>query len=471
MNHTIYRYRNPLTYQDFLDTGENTDDRLNFIRAAIDNHQRTEAYIVADAADDYMRKKNRTIADYQRLLYKVTGEAVPDIYGANYKLYSSFYFRFITQQVQFSLGNGIKWKNKAAAEKALGNNLDFVIRDAANDALNGGVSFLFFNLDHVEEFSVREFVPLSDEETGALSAGVRWWQIDRTKPLRATLYELDGYTDYIYEANGKGRVLHEKRPYILHLTGDRKDEAENTQIAAGENYPGFPIVPCYGNPLRQSELIGIRESIDAYDLIKSGYCNNVDEASIFFWTVQNAGGMNDIDLAKFVERMKTLHASYISGDDGAKVESHTMEAPYESREALLKTLSADLYRDFMTLDTAEIAGGATTATQIVAGYEPMNSKADLFEGCILEALYKVMALAGVEDEPTFQRSYIINQTEEIQSVLLAAAYLPETYVTEKILTILGDGDRAEEIIRQMEADEYDRLNGAAGTTDGGNNGI
>ena len=31
-------------------------------------------------------------------------------------------------------------------------------------------------------------------------------------------------------------------------------------------------------------------------------------------------------------------------------------------------------------------------------------------------------------------------------------YLPEEYITEKILTVLGDGDRADEIIKQMAAD-------------------
>lgn len=447
---------NQLTYQDLLEVGESEQNRMDFVLKAIQRHKGGEQYKTAMIAEDYMMKKNRTIMDYQKILYRVTGEAVPDYTGANYKMFSGFYPRFVTQQVSFSLGNGIRWKNKNKAEAALGENFDYVIYDAAVDAVNGGTSFLFFNLDHVEEFSVCEFVPLYDEENGRLMAGIRFWQIEPTKPLRATLYEVDGYTEYMWTKNDDGEVLHDKRSYIIHYSGDRKDLADNTVIVEGENYNGFPIVPLNANRFHQSEIVGIREEIDAYDLLKSGYCNTVDEASIFYWTINNAGGMDETDLARFVERMKTVHASVME-DDGARAESHTMEAPYQSREAILAKISADLYRDFMSLDIAEIKGGAVTATQITAAYEPMNLKADMFEGNILKALGGLMQLAGFEDAPTFQRSEIINKTEEIQNVIVAAPHLPEDYVIEKILSILGDGDRSEEILNKMDADKIKRF--------------
>ena len=447
---------NEYTYQDLLAVGDSDKNRIDFVRKSIQRHKSGEQYKTAVVAEDYMKKKNRTIAEYQKILYRVTGEAVPDYSGANYKLYSGFYQRFVTQQVAFSLGNGVKWEDESKANNALGDNFDFVIYDAAVDAINGGVSYLFYNLDHVDEFSVKEFVPYTDEETGALMAGVRYWQLESDKPLRATLYEIDGYTEMEWTKDDGGKIIHDKRSYIIHYSGDAKDRAEDTMIVEGENYDGFPIVPLYANRFHQSEIVGIREEIDAYDLLKSGYCNTVDEASIFYWTIQNAGGMDETDLARFVERMKTVHASVME-DDGARAESHTMEAPYQSREAILAKISADLYRDFMSLDIAEIKGGAVTATQIEAAYEPMNLKADMFEGNILKALGGLMQLAGFEDAPTFQRSEIINKTEEIQNVIVAAPHLPEDYVIEKILSILGDGDRSEEILNKMDADKIKRF--------------
>ena len=333
---------------------------------------------------------------------------------------------------------------------------DTQLQKAGIKALWGAVSFGFWNLDHMDVFDVLEYAPLWDENDGALKAGVRFWQVDTSKPLRATLYELDGYTDYIWnkvENDGKvkfeGQVLHEKRKYVQIAVSS---EADGTEILDGVNYDGFPIVPLWGNPDHQTELEGLREQIDCYDLIKSGFANTVDEASYIYWAIQNAGGMDDIDLANFVERMKTVHAGLVE-DANAKAEAHTIEAPYASREALLERLRNDLYEDAMALDVKAIQGGAVTATQIRASYDNFNMKVNDFEEQIYDFVQGILFLAGIDDEPTFTRSRIVNFTEEIQTIISAGTYLERGYVTEKILTLLGDADKAEDMIKQMDADE------------------
>lgn len=443
-----------LTYQDFLKV-KDSDDRakMQFVQSVINAHKNSELYKDAYIADQYNRHKNVTITEYQKLLYTVTGKAIPDNISANFKMACRHFHRFITQENQFLLGNGVTWesgdtKNLLGTDKIT---FDSQLQKAGMYALWGGVSFGFWNLDHLTIFSVLEFAPLYDEETGALRAGVRFWQIDKTKPLRATLYEEDGYTEYIW-ADGEGRVLIDKRPYKLNVT---VSEADGEEILDGENYPSFPIVPLWANGEHQSELVGLREQIDCYDLIKSGFANTVDESSLIYWTIQNAGGMDDIDLAKFIERIKTVHATIL--DDNATAESHQIEAPYASREALLERLDADLYRDAMALDTRIIVGGAVTATQIEASYEQLNSKVDGFEYCVLDFVNRILTLAGVEDNATFARSMIINKNESIQILLQSAPYLDDEYVTRKILSILGDSDQAEEILKRMNADEMSQF--------------
>lgn len=442
-----------LTYQDLQQVPDTDEARLDFVKRCIQQHKSSNLYLNAVIADEYDRHQNRTIREYQKLLYDVTGKAVPDNWSANYKMASKFFNRFITQENQYLLGNGVGWKDEGTKDK-LGDDFDTQMQKLGQKALSGAVSFGFWNLDHLEDFSVLEFAPLYDEENGALMAGVRFWQVDIKKPLRATLYEIDGYTDMIWNQKsdkGYGEILHEKRPYKLKI---RTSEADGMEIYDGENYPSFPIVPLWGNPQKQSELVGIREAIDCYDLIKSGYANNVDEGSLIYWTLNNAGGMSDIDLAKFVERMKSMHAAVT--DDGVQAESHNLEAPYQSREALLEKLRSDLYEDAMALDIKNISGGAVTATQIKAAYEPLNSKTDQYEYCVREFLKGILKLAGIEDEPMFTRSVIVNSQEEIQLVLQSAPYLDEEYVTRKILTLLGDGDLADEVLERIDADELKR---------------
>lgn len=438
------------TYQDLLKIADTDDARMEFVKQCINQHKTTDLYKTALVADSYDKHKNKTINDYQKFLYDMTGRAIPDNYSANYKMASRFFNRFITQENQYLLGNGITWGEESTKDK-LGKDFDTMLQKLGRMALSGAVSFGYWNFNHLEAFSVLEFVPIYDEENGALMAGIRFWQVADDKPLRATFYEIDGYTDYIYNTKEDDRkVLREKRAYILKV---RESERDGVEIYAGENYPTFPIVPLWGNPQKQSEIVGIREQIDCYDLIKSGYANNVDEGSLIYWTLQNAGGMDDHDLASFIQKMKTLHASTL--DEGVTAESHNLEAPYQSREALLEKLRSDLYDDAMALDTKNIANGATTATQIKAAYEPLNSKTDQYEYCIREFIDNLLKVAGIEDEPTFTRSIIVNNQEEMQLVIQGAQFLTPEYVIEKMLNLLGDGDRAKDMIDELHANELE----------------
>ena len=185
---------------------------MAFIQFAINDHKASAMYRIAFDAEEYDRQRNITIMSYQKLLYTLSGKAVPDNYSANHKVASNFFNRFVTQENQYLLGNGMTLE-KEANKKKLGQDFDTVLQKAGRNALVQGVCFGFWNLDHLEIFKLTEFVPLYDEETAALMSGIRYWQIDSDKPLRATLYELDGYTDYVKRKNKGMEVLHEKRPY------------------------------------------------------------------------------------------------------------------------------------------------------------------------------------------------------------------------------------------------------------------
>ena len=49
-----------------------------------------------------------------------------------------------------------------------------------------------------------------------------------------------------------------------------------------------------------------------------------------------------------------------------------------------------------------------------------------------------------------------NQSETLEMVLQAAEYLDDEYVTTKILTLLGDADKAHEVLKRKDAEAADR---------------
>ena len=441
-----------ITYQDMQKKLTSGMTLVDFVKEVITDHKNKPDYRLATVAKEYNEHRNVTISQYQKLLYTVSGKAMPDPYAANYKLKTNQFNRLITQLNQYLLGNGAKWGNDKTAE-ALGDDFDVKLQDAGEIALVQKVAYCFWNKDHMDVFSYLEFAEIPDEEDGSIKAGVRFWQLEKSKPLRATLYEMDGYTEFMWK-DGKGDIIAEKRPYILKLRGTNVDGME---IYDGENYPGFPIVPFWGNKYKQSEFVGMRENIDAYDLIKSNYADTVDDCSEIFWLISNAGGMDDVDIQEFMQKLKTTHVANV--DDGQSVQAQTVNIPVEARETLLDRLRSDIYEDFMGLDTKNVADGAVTATQIKFGYEPMNAKTDKYEYCVLDFLKRFLEIAGITDKATFTRSTIVNTTEEIQVVLSAAPYLSQEYVTEKILTLLGDGDKVDDVLKAMDGEDIDRFGG------------
>lgn len=448
------------TYQDFLEVAEKSDrDRMEFVLAAINDHKNSDLYQQAKIAREYDEHRNVTIITVQKLLYTLSGKAIPDNYSANYKLRSAFFPIFMRQETQYLLSNGVILKN-AENKKRLGKKFDNQIQDLARSALVGGVAYGFWNLDHLEVFTALEFVPLLDEENGSLRAGIRFWQVAANKPLRATLYEPDGFTQFIRRSGKEMEILAPKRGYI---SVEASSEVDGTEILEYQNYPGFPIIPMYGNRARQSELVGQREAIDCYDLIKSGFADTVDDASIIYWTISNAGGMDEIDMARFKETMRRIGVGLVD-DDGAKAEAHTLTIPVEAREALLSRLSDDLYRDFQMLDTTKIQGGQKTATEITAAYQQMDNKVDEFEYCVGDFLYQLFALIGIDDDPTFTRSKIVNQLEQTQMVLMAAQYIDDETLLGKLPWLTQE--EITEIMRRKSAEEVSRY-AAIDTSDTG----
>ena len=424
---------------------------MDFVMDAIREHKGSDLYKTAYDAELYYKHQNPTIMRFQKWVYNMYGQKVPDIWSPNNKIASNWYNYFTTQAVSYLLGNGVTLKKESNKDK-LGKDFDKRVQDCATAAKNGGAGFGFWNYDHLEVFKLTEFVPLYDEDDGGLKAGIRFWQIDDSKPLRATLYELDGYTDYIKRKDEDVTILNDKRAYTQIV---RKNAIEGETILDGAPPAGFPIVPLW-NINRQSDIVGNRGTIDAYDLMVSGLINNVSDGEFIYWILKNCGGMDSVDDAKFIEQLKLTRVAHADGDDGASVEAHNVTVEFEATAEALDRLTNQLYADFMAFKVQDVSAGSVTATQIQAAYEPINQKTDQFEYQVTEFINGILALAGIDDEPTYTRSQMSNQSETLEMVLQAAEYLDEEYVTTKILTLLGDSDKVKMVLKRKDAEAADR---------------
>lgn len=445
------------TYQDLLQAKGSDRETGHFIQAAVNDFRGSKEYRSACDAMSYYNKHNLTIERYQKWLYTISGRQAPDLFSSNYKIKSLIFRRLVTQQVQYILGNGLFLDGK----EKLGKDIDIKLQTAAKMALVQGKAYGYWNFDHLEVFTLADwngtpgFLPLLDEDTSELMAGIRFWYktVDNRQIFRATLYELDGVTEWV-------RGIHESEPVILSAKRGYKQTV--TQNAYGivdicnENYTRLPIVTLYGSDTHESELVGLRESIDCYDFIKSGLANDIDDTSGFYWVVKNSGGMEDTDLAKFVQRMKTVKAAVVDGDEGSTVEARTLSIPYEARTTALSILRKDIYEDAQMLDTATLSANQLTATAIETAYQNQDNKCADFEAYIIDFLHGICELAGVDSAgAAFHWNKIINEAEQANMVLSAANYLDDETILKHLPFLMAE--EVPEILKRLDEKDLSRM--------------
>lgn len=445
------------TYQDFEACPE--ADRPKFLLSVIAAHQSSETYKEAVLADEYDAQRNRTVIEFTRQVFSTSGVKVDDPTASDYRICSNFFHRLCTQRVMYSLGNGVSFVQPREDGTGVdgvkdllgGEALDFTLLQAGLHAVEHGITFLLWDLDRLVEFPVTEFAPLWDEVDGRLRAGVRWWRIDDSRPMTVVLYEEEGVTRFRATKENALEQLGERRAYVTEIAST---PAGGDEVVGERNYGPLPVVPMYGNRLAQSALVGMREAIDSYDLIRSGFADDLQDCAEIWWTVGNAGGMTDSDLARFRDRLKYLRIASVDTEAGQVAQPYTQDMPFQARQAYLTTIRSEIYESFGGLDVHTVAAGATN-DHIDAAYQPMDENAADFEHWVAEALRQVLRLQGVDDSPVFKRQRISNQKEQVEMLVQEAAWLDEATILRKLPNLTPD--EAQAVITANENEEMARM--------------
>lgn len=441
-----------ITFQDWNEL--KAEDEKCAISKVINDWKSGKIYKTAVVADTYDRQENDTIMTYVKKMFSLSGMEIQDFTASNNKIASNFFRRLNVQRNTYSLGNGVTFDKDGVKDK-FGEKFDTMLLKAAYKALIHGVSFPFWN-GRMNCFEATEFAPLYDEETGVLMAGIRFWQIENDKPMFAVVYETDGYTKWKKADGEDWTIVMEKTPYIQTI---QYTEADGAEIVDDSNYSALPVVPLWGSSLRQSTLIGLRSQIDSYDLIRSGFANDLSDVAQIYWIIENYGGMSEGDLARFRDRLKLNHIVEADTSEGGKITPYTQDIPYQARQIYLDGIRQSIYDDFGAFDVRGFSSGAKTATEIDAAYQPLDENADDFEGQIIEFVQELGKLIGLAPDdciPLFKRNRISNATEQMQALALADWLDEETKIRHTpIITV----DEQDEALKRLDAEAIERMTG------------
>lgn len=413
------------TYQDWQTMGSGPENA----RKIVDSYRASAFFQDALSASRYFDGENPTLSDKYVVRVKVREQKNEDGFTKNIaervevagnRIPSSFLRRFVCQQNQFLLGNGVVLQDSALKDR-LGRAFDVVLQQLGEKALLHGVSYGYWNLDHLEAIPAAVdansgCVGLLDEMTGAVGAAIQFWQLSDTRPMYMRVFEPDGVTVYRHH-KGQYTIEQPKRAYKLSV---RSDDLGQT-IIGGENYSSLPLVPLYANDEHTSELTpSIKAKIDLYDRITSDFGDNLERANDVYWVLNNFGGSTNEALRVIQEIQEIKLAMSVKSDDGTGASSaqpHTIEVPYTARQVALDLLEKALYQDAMALSMTELTGGSLTNVAIQTAMTNLNLKCDHYEWQCFAFVQQVLHLMGVDtEEIAFQRQEIVNRSETVQDI-------------------------------------------------------
>ena len=341
---------------------------------------------------------------------------VEDVVGN--RIASAFLFRFVTQQNQFLLSEGVSLP--ADVKRRLGGDFDHQLEHLGECALLHGCAWGFWNADHMEVIEAAKnaysgFFPLLDEMSGEMMLGVQFWQLSAERPLYIRVFEEQGAR--IFREEGKGlSIVTDLEPYRRTLSED----ALETLITIEGGYGRIPLIPLKANAEGTTELTpAIKAKIDAYDAILSDFADNLERANDVYWVLNNFGGTMDevAELLEQINRVKAV-ANFSDGSgNGTSAEPHTIEVPYAARREALELLERALYQDYMALDMDALTGGSLTNVAIRAATANLNLKADRYEWQVRQFMESLLDLLGIRTQDVrFKRQTIANESETVADI-------------------------------------------------------
>lgn len=463
-----------ITYQDY----ERATDKTAWLQAALVSYRNSKEFKKALDEQEYMTGRNTSIMQTVRVIYNMAGLPEPDFTASNMKIMDNTIHRLVTDRCSYSLGNGVSFPGRHKEIKdgktvfvdpvkdILGDKFDRALKRTAYWALSNSAAYLYVHMGRRKPewqytlFKKTEFLALYDEETGDLRGGVRFWSIDWGKrPITAVLYLENGYIRYRTAADEYSisalKQDGDLRPYIETV---QTSEAFGEEVVGSENLTRLPIFPLYSGEMRNSALDRLRDTIDATDMVLSGFVNDIHDIPQVYWLISGAMGMTEKDKRQLLDRLILQHMAVVDGEN-SHIQGYTQDIPYEAREKCLDRLRNKMYEKYGGFDVHTIEAGATN-DHIEAGYWPMDEEADDFEYEIIDFVQAILEMMGQTEgtTPIFKRNRVSNQKEQTEMVVSAANWLDDQTILEKLPFI--SVDEVDDILARKDGESFSRFEDA-----------
>lgn len=344
------------------------------------------------------------ILQYRMFYFNADGNLVEDTTRSNIKIPHPFFTELVDQAVQYMLSgkNGIIRSDLPELQERLNDYFDDDFICELNDVLTGTMSkgfeymYAYMNKDGKLSFECADslgVVEVRAKETDDGCEYVIYWYIDRIAKENKTIkrvqvWDANQTTFYVQEAEGK-LILDESepinpRPHVIY----KKDGDDSIYY---DNFGFIPFFRLDNNRKQWSGLKPIKSLIDDYDIMSCGLSNNLADFDHPLHVVKGFQGDN---LDELQVNLKTK--KMIGVDDNGGVEVHTVDIPYQARQAKMQEDEKNIYRFGMGFNSAQLGDGNVTNVVIKSRYALLDLKCNKLEIRMKQFLKKIVKVVIAE---------------------------------------------------------------------------
>ena len=452
------------------------------IKTFIDNDRASIKKQLARTGQRYY-EADHDIKDYRIFFIDAQGNVQEDKTKSNIKISHPFFTELVDQEVQYMLSgkDGFVKSDKPELQEQLdayfNDNEDFM--SELYEVITGCVSkgfeyaYAYKNAEEKTCFQCADslgVVEVKEKETDDGCAYVIFHYIDNIGKDNKKIKRIqvwDKAQTYFYVQEDDGAIKPDEsvelnpRPHVIW----KEDDGEGTY------FEGFGFIPFFrlDNCRKQfSGLKPIKHLIDDYDLMSCGLSNNIQDANEVLTVVKGFEGDNLDELMLNIKAKKHLGVT----EDGG-VEVHTVDIPYQARQAKLDLDEKNIYKFGFGLNTSGLKDtSATTNIAIKSAYSLLDMKTNKLEIRLKQFMRKLLkvVLDEINDEHgtdyqqkdvyfNFEREVPTNAQENAQ-IELTEAQRRQTEINTLLglATHLDNETMMQQICDQLDLD-YNDLKG------------
>ncbi len=393
-----------------------------------------EKYIPGNSA--FIKKANESYRYYRKknnILYidKNDKDSENPLRNADNRIPSNFYKLLVNQKAAymftspplFDVGNE---ESNEVITKVLGDSFRKKCKALCVQASNCSVGWLHYWKNENNEFKyavvdARQIVPVwtRNLEKELLAVLRVYTDVDEGGGDTYTVYEI--WTDKECSTFRKRQddEYAQIQEYARYTIADIDTGlTENTNIYT-HDFGEVPFIFFNNNDEMQNDLEDIRELIDSYDKVFSGFINDLEDIQELIFILTNYGGEeSSLEILKNMKKSKLIQVESEGADDKSGISTLSIEIPVEARKEFLTIARKAIFEQGMGIDPDPQNFGNSSGVALRYLYSLLELKAGMTEteffpsfNRLVNVILRFYGKGGSIVKQTWTRTSVNNDTE------------------------------------------------------------